>query len=47
MLYDISRMKQAAFTEDDVPAAVFDLYLNFINIFLDILRILSFFTSKD
>lgn len=47
MLYDISRMKQADFTEDDVPAAVFDLYLNFINIFLDILRIMNFFTSRD
>jgi len=47
MLYDISRMKQADFTEADVPAAVFDLYLNFINIFLDILRIMNFFTSRD
>lgn len=47
MLYDISRMKQAHFTEADVPAAVFDLYLNFINIFLDILRIMNFFTSRD
>ncbi|WP_050183787.1 Bax inhibitor-1/YccA family protein [Domibacillus robiginosus] len=47
MLYDISRMKQADFSESDVPAAVFDLYLNFINIFLDILRVMNFFTSKD
>lgn len=47
MLYDISRMKKANFTEGDVPAAVFDLYLNFINIFLDILRMMNFFTSRD
>lgn len=47
MLYDISRMKESGFKEADVPAAVFDLYLNFINIFLDILRVLNFFTSRD
>lgn len=46
MLYDISRMKHDSFTEKDVPAAVFDLYLNFINIFLNILRIMSYFTKN-
>lgn len=40
MLYDVSRMKHESFSKEDVPAAVFDLYLNFINIFLDILRII-------
>ncbi|GGI13980.1 MULTISPECIES: Bax inhibitor-1/YccA family protein [Gottfriedia] len=43
ILYDVSRMKKDTFTEKDVPAAVFDLYLNFINLFLDILRILNAF----
>jgi uncharacterized protein len=44
ILYDISRMKKMSFTKEDVPSAVLDLYLDFINIFLDILRIVSFFT---
>lgn len=46
MLYDISRMKKDSFTIKDVPGAVFDLYLNFINIFLDVLRIMNFFSGK-
>lgn len=45
ILYDISRMKKVTFTEKDVPIAVFDLYLDFINIFLDILRIVNYFTK--
>ncbi|MFC3886026.1 Bax inhibitor-1 family protein [Bacillus songklensis] len=43
MLYDVSRMKHATFSEEDVPGAVLDLYLNFINLFLDILRIVNSF----
>ena len=43
VLYDISRMKDAAFTEDDVPEAVLDLFLDFLNIFLDVLRLISIF----
>lgn len=46
MLYDISRMKKDYFTKEDVPSAVFDLYLNFINIFLDILRIVNYFKGN-
>jgi modulator of FtsH protease len=42
ILYDVSRMKKSYFTEADVPAAVFDLFLNFINLFLDILRIINY-----
>lgn len=41
ILYDISRMKSDDFTREDVPSAVFDLYLNFVNIFLHILRIVN------
>lgn len=41
ILYDISCMKQSDFTEDDVPMAVLDLLLDFINILLDVLRIMS------
>ena len=43
VLYDISRMKAAAFTEDEVPEAVLDLFLDFLNIFLDVLRLISIF----
>lgn len=43
MLYDISRMKFYRFEERDVPGAVLDLFINFINLFLDILRILNSF----
>lgn len=43
MLYDISRMKSEHFTREDVPSAVFDLYLNYINLLLSILRILNYF----
>ncbi|WP_078410809.1 Bax inhibitor-1/YccA family protein [Priestia abyssalis] len=45
MLYDVSRMKHATFSEADVPGAVLDLFLNFINLFLDILRIVNSFKN--
>lgn len=45
MLYDISRMKSDTFRKEDVPSAVFDLYLNFINLFLSILRIMNHFKN--
>lgn len=45
ILYDISCMKRADFTEEDVPMAVLDLLLDFINILLDVLRLISL--SKD
>lgn len=43
VLHDISRMKHSGFSEDDVPEAVLDLFLDFLNIFLDILRLISIF----
>lgn len=43
ILYDISCMKRADFTEEDVPMAVLDLLLDFINILLDVLRLISIF----
>jgi len=43
VLHDISRMKHSAFSEEDVPEAVLDLFLDFLNIFLDILRLISIF----
>lgn len=45
ILYDISVMKQMDFTEEDVPLAVLNLLLDFINMVLDILRIMSIFKN--
>lgn len=45
ILYDISCMKRADFTEEDVPMAVLDLLLDFINILLDVLRLISIFNK--
>jgi FtsH-binding integral membrane protein len=44
ILYDISQYRQGL-TEEDIPLAVLNLYLDFINIFLNILRILSSLTK--
>jgi len=46
ILYDISIIKNGAFTENDVPALALNLFLDFINIFIHILRIVSRF-SRD
>lgn len=43
VLHDISRMKRSGFSEENVPEAVLDLFLDFLNIFLDILRLISIF----
>ena len=45
ILYDTWRWKNVPFEKADVPGAVLDMYLNFINLFLDILRILGY--SRD
>ncbi|WLR42747.1 Bax inhibitor-1/YccA family protein [Bacillus carboniphilus] len=47
VLYDVSMMKNHLVDEKDVPAAVLNLYIDFINLFLDILRIIASFVSKD
>ncbi len=46
MLYDVSRMKHQTFSEQDVPMAVLDLYLNFTNILLDVLRIIYYIIKE-
>lgn len=46
VLYDISIIKNSAFTEEDVPALALNLFLDFINIFIYVLRIVSRF-SRD
>jgi modulator of FtsH protease len=44
ILFDISRYKQGL-TEENIPLAVLNLYLDFINLFLYVLRILGY--SRD
>ncbi|WP_048601734.1 Bax inhibitor-1/YccA family protein [Rubeoparvulum massiliense] len=39
ILYDVSILKQTGFTEAMIPALILSMYLNFINIFLDLLRL--------
>lgn len=46
MLHDISAIKNRPFTEEQVPAIAFNLFLNFINIFLFVLRIVSRFSRR-
>lgn len=41
ILYDVSRMCTKPFTEEDVPAAILDLYLDFINLLLNILELVN------
>lgn len=45
VVYDISRIKFSDFTDEDVPGAVLDLYLDFINLFLYILRVVRSWTN--
>lgn len=47
VLHDVSVIKNRAFTEADVPSLAFNLFLDFINIFIYVLRIVSAFSSRD
>ncbi|MDP4085566.1 MAG: Bax inhibitor-1/YccA family protein [Bacillota bacterium] len=47
VLFDFNRMKRNGVRAEEVPLMALNLYLNFINLFLDILRILGIFSSKD
>lgn len=47
VIHDISLIKNRAFTDDDVPALALNLFLDFINIFIYVLRIVSRFSSRD
>ncbi len=47
VLYDLSRIKNNPFTEEDVPGLALNLFLDFINIFIYVLRIVSRFSSRD
>ncbi|MDN3017615.1 Bax inhibitor-1/YccA family protein [Paenibacillus sp. BSR1-1] len=47
VLFDISRMKQYGVRAEEVPLMALNLYLDFINLFISILRIFGILNSKD
>lgn len=47
ILYDISVIKNADLTEEDVPLMALNLYLDFLNLFINILRFLGIISSND
>ncbi|MDW5300642.1 MAG: Bax inhibitor-1/YccA family protein [Sedimentibacter sp.] len=47
VLHDISLIKNRPFTEDDVPRLALNLFLDFINIFIYVLRIVSRFNRRN
>jgi FtsH-binding integral membrane protein len=47
VLFDISRMKHYGVRAEDVPLVALSLYLDFINLFLSILRIFGIISKND
>lgn len=47
VLFDISRMKHYGVRAEDVPLMALNLYLDFVNLFISILRILGIVSSRD
>ncbi|MEH7335387.1 Bax inhibitor-1/YccA family protein [Neobacillus drentensis] len=47
VLFDISRMKHNGVRAEEVPLMALNLYLDFINLFISILRIFGILNSKD
>ena len=47
VLYDFNRMKQYGVTEEEVPLMALNLYLDFINLFINILRFFGILSSND
>ncbi len=47
ILYDFNQMKQHGISEEAVPLLALNLYLDFINLFLYVLRILGVLNSDD
>ncbi|WP_141430575.1 Bax inhibitor-1/YccA family protein [Bacillus sp. 03113] len=47
VLFDFNRMKRHGVTAEEVPLMALNLYLNFINLFINILRIFGILSSKD
>ncbi|MDP4161927.1 MAG: Bax inhibitor-1/YccA family protein [Bacillota bacterium] len=47
VLFDINMMKQHGVREEDVPMMALSLYLDFINLFISLLRIFGIISSRD
>ncbi len=47
VLYDFNRMKHYGVTEEEVPLMALSLYLDFVNLFINILRIFGILGSDD
>ncbi|UII56490.1 Bax inhibitor-1/YccA family protein [Cytobacillus spongiae] len=47
VLYDFNRMKQYGVTAEEVPLMALNLYLDFINLFISLLRIFGILSSDD
>ncbi|MBP3040533.1 Bax inhibitor-1/YccA family protein [Bacillaceae bacterium Marseille-Q3522] len=47
VLYDINRIKKHGLTAEEVPLMALNLYLDFVNLFISILRILGILSSRD
>lgn len=46
-VYDFNQMKHGVWTERDVPMLVLNIYLDFLNLFLDLLRLAGLLSSDD
>ena len=47
VLYDFNRMKHYGITADQVPLMALNLYLDFLNLFISILRIFGILSERD
>lgn len=47
VLFDFNRMKQYGVSAEEVPLMALNLYLDFVNLFINILRIFGILGSKD
>ncbi|WP_337019418.1 Bax inhibitor-1/YccA family protein [Oceanobacillus massiliensis] len=46
IVYDFNQIKHRHLSEKDIPRLALNLYLDFINLFMDLLRILSHFSQR-
>lgn len=47
VVYDFNQIKHGVWTERDIPMLVLNIYLDFLNLFLDLLRIVGILSSND
>lgn len=46
-VYDFNQISQGTWTENDIPGLVLGIYLDFINLFIDLLRLVGILSSND